>query len=41
MIVVFGLFTIALFFLHYPAGTFDVGSFKATPQAQQSSGLIH
>ncbi len=31
MLVVFGIFTIALFFLHYPAGTFDVGSFKTTP----------
>jgi NCS1 family nucleobase:cation symporter-1 len=31
MIVLFGIFTIALFFLHYPAGTFAVGSFKATP----------
>ncbi|TWE12454.1 purine-cytosine permease family protein [Rudaeicoccus suwonensis] len=31
MIVIFGLFTIALFFLHYPAGTFDVGTFQATP----------
>ena len=31
MIAIFGLFTIGLFFLHYPAGTFDVGTFKATP----------
>ncbi|MBE7186915.1 cytosine permease [Jatrophihabitans endophyticus] len=31
MIVVFGLFTIALFLLHYPAGTFDVGTFHPTP----------
>jgi purine-cytosine permease-like protein len=31
MIVIFGIFTIGLFFLHYPAGTFSVGTFKATP----------
>jgi nucleobase:cation symporter-1, NCS1 family len=31
MLVIFGIFTITLFFLHYPAGTFAVGSFKATP----------
>ena len=31
MIVIFGIFTIALFFLHYPAGTFDPGSFQASP----------
>ena len=31
MLVIFGLFTVALFFLHYPAGTFDLGSFKTTP----------
>ena len=31
MIVIFGLFTIALFTVHYPAGTFAVGAFKATP----------
>ena len=31
MLVIFGIFTIALFFLHYPSGTFDVGSFKVTP----------
>ncbi len=31
MIVIFGLFTIGLFFLHYPSGTFDVGTFKVTP----------
>jgi NCS1 family nucleobase:cation symporter-1 len=31
MILIFGMFTITLFFLHYPAGTFDVGSFKAGP----------
>jgi NCS1 family nucleobase:cation symporter-1 len=31
MLVIFGIFTIALFFLNYPAGTFDLGSFKATP----------
>jgi NCS1 family nucleobase:cation symporter-1 len=31
MLLIFGVFTIGLFFLHYPAGTFDVGSFKTTP----------
>src|SRR6266550_3748752 len=31
MIVIFGIFTIALFLIHYPAGTFDVGTFKASP----------
>ena len=31
MLVIFGIFTIALFVIHYPAGTFDVGSFKASP----------
>jgi hypothetical protein len=31
MIVIFGIFTITLFFIHYPAGTFDVGTFKAAP----------
>jgi NCS1 nucleoside transporter family len=31
MIVIFGIFTITLFLIHYPAGTFDVGSFKAGP----------
>jgi nucleobase:cation symporter-1, NCS1 family len=31
MIGIFGLFTIGLFFLHYPAGTFDLGTFHATP----------
>ena len=31
MIVIFGIFTIALFLIHYPAGTFDIGTFKATP----------
>ena len=29
--MIFGIFTIALFFLHYPAGSFDLGDFKATP----------
>src|SRR6478672_6766027 len=28
MIVIFGIFTITLFFIHYPAGTFDIGTFK-------------
>jgi nucleobase:cation symporter-1, NCS1 family len=31
MILIFGIFTITLFFLHYPAGTFAIGSFKASP----------
>jgi nucleobase:cation symporter-1, NCS1 family len=31
MLVIFGIFTITLFFLNYPSGTFDLGSFKTTP----------
>jgi NCS1 nucleoside transporter family len=31
MLVIFGIFTIVLFTIHYPAGTFAVGTFKATP----------
>ncbi|HEX2904543.1 MAG TPA: cytosine permease [Jatrophihabitans sp.] len=31
MLAIFGIFTIGLFFLHYPSGTFELGSFKATP----------
>src|SRR5689334_5993709 len=31
MLVIFGIFTIGLFFLHYPAGTFAAGGFKWTP----------
>jgi purine-cytosine permease-like protein len=31
MLIIFGIFTVGLFFLNYPAGTFDLGSFKATP----------
>jgi len=31
MLIIFGLFTVALFLLHYPAGTFDVGTFHPTP----------
>ena len=31
MIIVFGIFTIALFLIHYPAGTFAIGTFKAGP----------
>ncbi|HEY2443162.1 MAG TPA: cytosine permease [Streptosporangiaceae bacterium] len=31
MIVIFGIFTVALFVIHYPAGTFDIGTFKAAP----------
>ena len=31
MILIFGIFTITLFFIHYPAGTFGVGTFHATP----------
>ncbi len=31
MLIVFGVLTVSLFFLHYPAGTFDIGNFRATP----------
>ncbi|HEY1574813.1 MAG TPA: cytosine permease [Pseudonocardiaceae bacterium] len=31
MILIFGIFTVALFLVHYPAGTFDVGTFQLTP----------
>ncbi|HEV2451002.1 MAG TPA: cytosine permease [Streptosporangiaceae bacterium] len=31
MIVIFGIFTVALFVIHYPPGTFSVGTFKAAP----------
>jgi purine-cytosine permease-like protein len=31
MIIIFGIFTVTLFFIHYPAGTFEVGAFKASP----------
>jgi NCS1 nucleoside transporter family len=31
MIVIFGIFTITLFVVHYPAGTFDIGTFRASP----------
>jgi NCS1 nucleoside transporter family len=31
MIVIFGIFTITLFVVHYPAGTFSIGTFKASP----------
>src|SRR5436190_7398141 len=31
MIVIFGIFTITLFFIHYPAGTFGIGTFQAGP----------
>jgi nucleobase:cation symporter-1, NCS1 family len=31
MIVIFGIFTITLFAVHYPAGTFGIGTFKASP----------
>ncbi len=31
MIVVFGIFTVTLFAVHYPAGTFSVGTFHASP----------
>jgi nucleobase:cation symporter-1, NCS1 family len=31
MVVIFGIFTIALFVVHYPAGTFSLGTFKASP----------
>jgi purine-cytosine permease-like protein len=29
--VIFGIFTITLFVVHYPAGTFDIGTFQAGP----------
>ena len=31
MIVIFGIFTVTLFVVHYPAGTFDLGTFQASP----------
>ena len=31
MILIFGIFTITLFLIHYPAGTFALGTFKASP----------
>jgi nucleobase:cation symporter-1, NCS1 family len=31
MLIVFGVLTVSLFFLHYPPGTFDLGPFNATP----------
>jgi purine-cytosine permease-like protein len=31
MLLIFGIFTIGLFFLHYPSGTFDIGTFKTAP----------
>jgi purine-cytosine permease-like protein len=31
MIVIFGIFTITLFLIHYPPGTFSIGTFKAAP----------
>ena len=31
MIVIFGIFTVTLFLIHYPAGTFAIGTFKASP----------
>ena len=31
MILIFGIFTITLFLIHYPAGTFAIGTFKASP----------
>jgi NCS1 family nucleobase:cation symporter-1 len=31
MLVIFGVFTVTLFLIPYPAGTFDVGTFQATP----------
>ena len=31
MIVIFGIFTITLFLIHYPAGTFSIGTFRASP----------
>jgi len=43
MIVIFGIFTTTLFLIHYPAGTFAVGSFKASPffgQFGVAAGLV-
>jgi purine-cytosine permease-like protein len=31
MLIVFGVLTVSLFFLSYPPGTFDLGTFHATP----------
>jgi NCS1 nucleoside transporter family len=31
MLLIFGIFTIGLFFVNYPAGTFNLGGFKTTP----------
>ena len=31
MILIFGILTITLFLIHYPAGTFALGTFKASP----------
>jgi NCS1 family nucleobase:cation symporter-1 len=31
MLVIFGIFTITLFFIHYPPGTFGIGHFLAAP----------
>jgi NCS1 family nucleobase:cation symporter-1 len=31
MIVIFGIFTVTLFAVHYPAGTFSAGTFHASP----------
>src|SRR5581483_3194331 len=31
MLLIFGIFTVGLFFLNYPAGTFRVGTFEAAP----------
>ncbi len=31
MLVIFGIFTAGLFFLHYPHGTFDLGTFHVAP----------
>ncbi|MBV9854276.1 MAG: cytosine permease [Streptosporangiaceae bacterium] len=31
MIIVFGIFTVTLFLIHYPPGTFGVGTFRASP----------
>jgi NCS1 family nucleobase:cation symporter-1 len=31
MLIIFGIFTVGLFFLHYPSGTFHLGTFHTTP----------
>lgn len=35
MLLIFGILTVVLFTLHYPAGTFDLGTFRAAPFFEQ------